>query len=94
MVYLIGIKSYLLNSLDYIQIDENSRTEYCAVKRGEPHGSILGSLLLLSYVNDLKNASSVLDPITFADGTNLFYTQSNIQNLFSTKNEELVCIKP
>ena len=86
------IKSNLSNRLQYIQIDENSRIEFCAVKCGVPQGSILGPLLFLLYVNDLKNVSSVLDPIMFADDTNLFYTHSNIQKLFSTMNEELASI--
>ena len=72
------IKSYLSNHLQYIQIDENSRTEFCVVKCGVPQGSILGPLLFLLYVNDLKNASSVLDPFMFAVATNLFYTCLNI----------------
>ena len=87
------VKSYLSNRLQYIQIDENSRTEFCVVKCGVPYGSILGPLLFLLYVNDLKNASSVLDPIMFADYTNLFYAHSNIQKLFSTLNEELASIR-
>ena len=57
-----------------------------------PLDSILGPLLLLLYVNDLKNASSVLDPIMFADDTNLFYTDSSIQKIFSAMNEELASI--
>ena len=81
-----------MNHLQYIQIDENSRTECCVVKCGVPQGSILGPLLFLLYVNDLKNASSVLDPIMFADDTNLFYTNSNMQKLLSTMNEELASI--
>ena len=86
------IKSYLSNRLQYIQVNENCRIEYCVVTCGVPQGSILGLLLFLLYVNDLKNASSLLDPIMFADDTNLFYTHSNMQTLFSTMNEELASI--
>ena len=35
------IKSYLSNRLQYIQIDENSRTEFCVVKYGVLQGPIL-----------------------------------------------------
>ena len=73
------IKSHLSNRLQYIQVDEKCRTEYCVVKCGVPHGYILGPLLFLLYASDLKNASSVLDPIMFADDTNLFYIHTNIQ---------------
>ena len=66
--------------------------EYCLVKCRVPQGFILGPLLFLLYVNDLKNVFSVLDPIIFADNTNLFYTHSNIQKLFSIMNEELASI--
>ena len=67
-------------------------TVHCVMKCGVPRGSILGPLLFLLYVNDLKNASFVLDPIMFADDTNLFYTHSNMRKLFSTMNEELASI--
>ena len=87
-----SIKSYLSNRLQYFQIDENSRTEFCIVKCRVPQGSIFGPLLFLLYVNGLKNASSVLDPIMFEVDTNLFYTHSNIKKLFSTINGEVVSI--
>ena len=40
------------------------------------------SILFLLYVNDLKNASNILDPIMFADDTNLFFTRKNVRYLF------------
>ena len=39
-----------------------------------PQGSILGPLLFL--FNDLSKASKLLNSITFADDTNLFYSSS------------------
>ena len=46
-----------------------------------------GSILLCT--NDLLNASPVLEPIIYADGTNLFYSNNVIEYLFSTVNMEL-----
>ena len=54
-----------------------------------PQGSILGSLLFLVYVNDINKTSNVLDPIMFADDTDLLYSHQNIKILFVTENCEL-----
>ena len=43
---------------------------------------LFGPLLFLIYVNDLCNASNILDPIMFADDTNLFLSHRNISTLF------------
>ena len=56
-------------------------------------GSILGPLLFLLYVNDLKHVSQILKPIMFAYDTNFFYTHKNIKNLFETVNKELKAFK-
>ena len=65
------IKNDLSNRLQYTQVDENCRTEYCLIRCGTLQGSMLGPLLFLLYVNGLKNACSVLNPIMFADDTNI-----------------------
>ena len=44
---------------------------------------------MIIYVNDLPNATNILDPIMFTDDTNLFYSHHDIKTLFSIVNEEL-----
>ena len=46
----------------------------------------------LLYINDLPNASPVLNPIMYAENINLFNFNNDIETLFSTRNIELVKI--
>ena len=43
-------------------------------------------------VNDLPQSSDLLDPIMFADDTNLFFEYENISTLFSEVDNELMKI--
>ena len=82
-------KNYLSNRKQFIQINNEENTEVETITCGVPQGSILGPLLFLLYVNDLKNASNLLDPIMYADDTNLFPTHKDITYLFKTTSLQL-----
>ena len=56
---------------------------------GVPQGSVFGPLLFILYINDFNKASSVLDLHLFADDSNLFYSNKNLQSIETIVNNEL-----
>ena len=72
-------KNYLSNRKQFIQINNEENTELEIITCGVPQGSILGPLLFLL----------LLDPIMYADDTNLFLTHKDISYLFETVNLQL-----
>ena len=87
-INLAWFRSYLTNRTQYISITHDLETDTENICCRVPQDSILGPLLLLLYVNDLHNLSA-LDPIMFADDTNLFYEHKDLKTLFSLVNQEL-----
>ena len=84
--------SYLHNRKQYITFT-NKCTAFENKTCSVPQGSILVPLFFLIYLNDLPNVSKLLDPIMFADDTNLFFFYHDIQTLFDTVNNELSKIR-
>ena len=85
---LLWFKIYLTNRKQYISFND-SKTDLATISCGVPQGSILGPLLFLIYLNDLSKFSNILNSILFADDTNLFYSNKDINYLFETVNKEL-----
>ena len=81
-------ESYLSNRKQFITYG-NKQTNIETITCGVPQGSILGPLLFLIFVNDLHKVTKYLDPIMFADDTNLFCSHKNIKTLFQIVNSEL-----
>ena len=80
--------NFLNNRKQYIQINNEEKTNLMLVKCGVPQEPFRGPLLFLIYINDLQFISDVLDPIMLADDTNLLYSHKNINALFLKVNKE------
>ena len=65
------LESYLTDRYQFIQM-EDICSDTIGMEVGVPQGSILGPLLFIIYVNDIPNASQLLNAILFADDTSLF----------------------
>jgi len=82
------IHSYILNRKQYVNF-ENHYSELLNIVCGVPQGSILGPKLFILYINDICNVSSLLHFILFADDTNIFRSDKNLNSLINTINSEL-----
>ena len=83
------LSSYLSNRTIYVEI-YNAKSSVRHLNTGVPHGSILGPLLFLIYIDDISNSSSLFKFILFADDTNLFTTIEYTLPVGNSKVDDLV----
>ena len=87
-------KNYLTNRKQYVEID-SVKSKMGEIQTGVPQGSILGPLLFIIYINDIKTSTELFNVITYADDTTLmstlgsFNSNQNQNSLGQNINEEL-----
>ena len=80
-------KFYLINRMQYL-IDGIS-SDLLKVNFGVPQGSVLGPVLFLLYINDLRNSIRFSSPFHFVDDTGFLNIQDSIRAINKTLNKDL-----
>ena len=81
-------ESYLKSRHQIVKIGD-TLSDKMQIACGVPQGSILGPILFLLYISDIKNASKTLKFLLFADDTSTLLISKSIQELENVYNKEL-----
>ena len=81
-------KSYLSFRTQSVCINNEMSVPGC-LTIGVPQGSILGPLLFLIYINDMKRCCELLNCVQYADDTTLYISGSNLNLICNTMNAQL-----
>ena len=86
------IESFLSERKQYVKINE-FESNILGTSIGSPQGSVLSPLLFLIFINDIVNVSSILNFNLFADDTCIYASDSNLVNLYTTLNCEILKVE-
>jgi len=81
-------RSYLYGRSQYVSIGKDISTR-TAVQRGVPQGSVLGPILFILYVNDMRNCCNSISLLHFADDTTGFLSSKSVPGLVREMNLDL-----
>ena len=82
------MKSYLSERLQCVKIRQTV-SDVKKITCGVPQGSVLGTLLLLIYINDIYKSDPIAEFRLFADDTALFCANKNLNQLKNNINTSL-----
>jgi len=83
--------TYLRARKQYVTVS-GSASELSDINIGVPQGSVLGPVLFLVYINDMRKCSRLLRYVHFADDTTAFHSHNDVQRLTSDVNADLVSL--
>ena len=88
------IESYLSNRFQSVKIDDE-KSDKLPVQYAVSQGNVLGSLLFLLYINDLKNLviAKGTQIILYADDTHIFIACDSLHQANQLSNEVLLHVK-
>ena len=81
-------RSYLDNQKQYVTLN-GSNSFIKPISTSVPHGSVLGPLLFLVYINDLCICVKYSETSPFADDTNMLQSHSSLETLVKPMNLDL-----
>ena len=81
-------KSYLTNKVQYVSSD-GILSELLKVSFGVPQGSILGPLLFLLRINDIRNSMRFSSTFHCVDDTGVLSIQGSIHAISKTLHKDL-----
>ena len=80
-------KSYLNNRNQFVYTN-GEKSNLLGINKGVPQGSILGPILFLIYINDIKNCTSLMT-LLFADDSNFLISGKDLNQIVEILNIEL-----
>ena len=87
-IALKWFESYLSHRKQIVKYN-GVRSEELTINSGVPQGSILGPLLFLLYINDIKYCSEIISIILFADDTSMLHSHTCLKTLNEITQTEI-----